>query len=95
MALNMTKSDALEIVREYLRSTEGEGGGEMVVLEEHTIERDFGWVFFYDSKRHLETGDIRDAIAGNAPIVVTKVDGRLHETGTAYPVEHYLKKFER
>jgi hypothetical protein len=60
----------------------------------NTIERAFGWVFFYDSKRHVETGDFRDALAGNAPIVVTKSDGQVHVTGTAFPIEHYLKKFE-
>jgi len=65
----------------------------MVLLENRTLERAFGWVFFYDSKRHAETGSIRDAIAGNAPIVVTK-DGQVHKTGTAHPVEYYLRKFE-
>lgn len=63
--------------------------------DQETIERSFGWVFSYDSKRHDETRDIRDAIAGNAPIVVTKADGRIHVTGTADPVEHYLEKFSR
>jgi hypothetical protein len=28
-------------------------------------------------------------------LVITKVDGRLHETGTAFPMEHYLKRFDR
>ena len=35
-----------------------------VVLDEHTIERDWGWVVFYDSRRHQETGDFRFAVAG-------------------------------
>ena len=66
---------------------------ELVLLEQHTIERTFGWVFFYNARRYLGTGDFRDALAGNAPIVVTGADGRVHETGTAYPLEHYLKAF--
>lgn len=32
---------------------------------------------------HQESGDIRDAIAGNAPILVDRVDGSVHITGTA------------
>jgi hypothetical protein len=70
-------------------------GGELVLLDQCTIERSFRWVFFYDSKRHNETWDFRDAVAGNAPIVVTKADGCVHVTGTALPLEHYLAKFNK
>jgi len=91
--MKITKSEAEQVAREYLRTKEGDSGGDLVLLVEETIERNFGWVFFYDSKRHIETGDIRHALAGNAPIVVTKTDGRIHETGTAYPLEHYLQEY--
>ena len=89
----MTKADAEQTVRNYFESQERGGAPELVLLHEETIERDFGWVFFYQSKRFLETGNISDILAGNPPLVVTKSDGRLHETGTAYPVEHYLQRF--
>jgi hypothetical protein len=93
--VNLTKTEAEVVAREYLKTIESEaGGGELILLDAETIERSFGWVFFYDSKRHLETGEFRDALAGNAPIVVTRADGRIHVTGTAYPVEHYLQDFE-
>ncbi len=89
----MTRSDARQIALSYVRAKERDYGGELVLLDQYTIERSFGWVFFFDSKRHNETGDFRDAVAGNAPIVVTKADGRVHVTGTALPLEHYLEKF--
>lgn len=64
-----------------------------MILDDETIEKNFGWVFFYDSKEHAETSDFRYALAGNAPIVVTR-DGVIHETGTALPLEKYLERFE-
>ena len=57
-------------------------------VEEHV----FGWVFFYNSKRYLETGEFSAALAGNAPIIVDRHDGRLYETGTAHPLEYYLEQ---
>jgi hypothetical protein len=90
----MTKAEAEQCALSYLRSLESEVGCELVLLGDYATEKAFGWVFFYDSKRHVETGNFRDALAGNAPIVVTKTDGQVHVTGTAFPVEHYLKKFE-
>jgi Tripartite tricarboxylate transporter family receptor/Immunity protein 35 len=94
-AMTITKSEAQRIAHDYVKEMEAGAGLELVLLDQHTIERDFGWVFFYDSKRHVETGDFQDSIVGNAPIVVTKADGRVHVTGTAHPVEHYLKEFDR
>jgi hypothetical protein len=58
-------------------------------------EHDFGWVYFYDGSLHLETGDVSDAVAGNAPLIVDRTDGRLYITGTAHPIEHYLIEFRR
>ena len=89
----MTESEAEGIVLHYLRSQERGGAHELVLLKDKTIERSFGWVFFYESKRYLETGNFSDIVVGNAPLVVTKSDGRLHVTGTAHPIDHYLEKF--
>jgi hypothetical protein len=91
----MTKRDAQRIAVEYLKAKQAQAGSELVLLSAKTIERSFGWVFFYDSKLHVETGDLRYALAGNAPIVITRADGRIHETGTAHPLEHYLANFEK
>src|ERR1700733_1541778 len=57
-----------------------------VVLDEHTMERTWGWVFFYNSKSYLETRDFRYALAGNAPYIVNRQTGELRVTGTAYPI---------
>lgn len=66
----------------------------LVILDEHTIEKPYGWVFFYQSQRFLETRDFSDGLAGNAPLLVTRA-GELHDLGTAYPVEIYLQEYER
>ena len=91
----MTRLEAREIAVRYIADKQREIGCDLILLDEHTMERDFGWVFFYDSKQHVDTGDFRFGLVGNAPIVVARADGQLHETGTAFPVEHYLKDFEK
>jgi Immunity protein 35 len=58
-------------------------------------EHDFGWVYFYDGSRHVETGNVSDALVGNAPLIVDRVDGKLYLTGTAHPIEHYLDEYRR
>ena len=67
----------------------------LALLEDSTIEDEFGWVFFDESERYLKTRSIRDALAGNAPLLISRQDGTLHETGTAYPIEFYIENFKR
>ena len=67
---------------------------ELQILDEYTREEEFGWVFFYDSKLHQETGDMQYMLAGNAPIIVNKADGSLHVTGTAYNIDKYIQDYQ-
>ena len=64
----------------------------LVILDEHTQEHDFGWVFFYNTQEYID-GDSSAALAGNAPLIVDKIDGLLYATGTAEPLEHYLDEY--
>ena len=69
------------------------GPEEIVLLDEHTIERPWGWVFFYTT-RGWRDGDTRYAVGGNAPYIVNRFDGSLRLTGTAVPIEHYIEEYE-
>lgn len=66
----------------------------LVVVDEQTIEKEWGWVFFYNSINFLESGDSIDALAGNAPYIVNKSTGEISVTGTAYEIEYYIKQYE-
>jgi hypothetical protein len=68
---------------------------EVVILDEDTIETEFGWVFFWNSKLYQETGEFKHALAGNAPIIVDRQDGSLHETSTAYAIEEIIESYGR
>jgi len=66
-----------------------------VVMPEHTIEHAFGWVFFYNSRKFLETGDLQFALGGNAPLLVNRESGEVVPLGTARPTEHYIAEYEK
>ncbi len=68
---------------------------EIVILDEFTIEKDWGWVFFYTSRKWQETRELRYALAGNAPFIVEKKSGKLIATGTALPLAQYIANYER
>jgi hypothetical protein len=89
------KETARRLALERLAQSWNIADAHPVILDEATIERDFCWVFFYDSSRHIETGDLSDALAGNAPIIVNKHDGSLHVIGTYKSVLEDVEAYER
>jgi hypothetical protein len=58
-------------------------------------EESFGWIFFYNSKQFIDTGDFSYAIAGNAPIIINRMTGELSVTGTAHSIEYYIEEYQR
>ena len=70
------------------------GDDKAILLKEHTMVKPYGWLFFYNSKKYIETGEFSYCLAGNAPILIDKV-GKVHITGTAYELEYYLKKLDQ
>ena len=88
-------NEARRLVEIYLAEVPRKSPNELSVMDEHTIETDFGWVFFWNSKKYLQTGDLAHALAGNAPLIVDRRDGSLHETSTAKPVEDCIDEYRK
>ena len=89
----MNRDYAREVAERFVKAKEAQINIALSIVDDATLERDFGWVFFYNSTEFLETNRISAALAGNAPIVVRRRDGLVFETGTARPLEEYLVRF--
>jgi Immunity protein 35 len=82
------------LARHQIATLAVDSGLDLVVQHERTLDTDIGWVFFYESRRYLETRDPHEQLIGNAPILVCH-SGAVHLLGTEHPVEHYLDEFRR
>jgi hypothetical protein len=58
-----------------------------------TVELEFGWVVHWNSRRFLETGDVRHALHGNTPLLVDRRDGAVHAIGTGWPIQQAIRGF--
>jgi hypothetical protein len=65
---------------------------EVVIVDSSTREADAHWAFVYQSRRYIESGDFRHALAGNAPIFVAERDGAVSIGGSAETVEKQLEQ---
>ncbi len=90
----LSRQQAEDLVQGILEEVARDVPGGVALMNEHTIERPYGWVFFYNSRRFLETGDRLESLCGNSPILIESATGRVTELGTATPVGESLHRFE-
>ena len=91
----ISKPEAQIIACQYVTKLAQESGESLTLINAETMERSFGWVFFYNSKDYLETGDSDSMLLGNAPFIVDRINGEVHVTGSAEPVEDYIEEYEK
>src|SRR6267154_429592 len=89
----LTKEQSFEIAKKTLASLPH--GDEYAIIEDDTIERPFGWVFRYDTKKYLETKDPKYIRPGNGPLVVERVGGTTAFLPTSLPPRKAIEEFER
>jgi len=83
----LTYEQSLAIATAHLAAQVAPECGDVVIVD--SIDRPNGWVFFYQTRAYLDSGQIEFALAGNAPILVSRESGVVSPTGTAEPFEHY------
>ena len=88
----MNKSEAITLVKSELENSNN--FIDCIILKDETIEKYWGWVFFYQSKTYLKSKDFRDMLVGNAPIIVDKNSGQLTYTGTEHDIQYYINEYE-
>jgi hypothetical protein len=68
-------------------------GIDLVIVDERTLVKPYGFVFFYNSRQYLETRSFESSIAGNGPIVV-RHDGTVDPLRSAAPSTQMIAEFE-
>jgi hypothetical protein len=90
------RETAYQLVQDLLK-TRGkylEDGDTLQIIDASTIETDYGWVFFWNSRKFLETKKSRYYLSGNGPFVVEKADGSVHQLGSAGGSEYQVELYE-
>ena len=89
---NVSKDQALAIAQKVLAEDKIH---DLVILKDKTVERPFGWVFFYVTRRYAETGDKQYLLPGTAPLVVLRADGATEYLPTSIPPDRAIEIYEK
>ncbi len=69
-------------------------GDRWSVQDDRTIERPFGWIFFYNSEKFLTTKNVIHSLAGNGPVFVNRKTGEISVFGSTPPLAAILTEYE-
>lgn len=90
----MNRDEAKAAVIEQLHGRGVGGADGIAIIESETIEKPYGWIFFYNSRRYVESGDLVYAFAGQGPVVVVADTREVIELGSAYPSQVAIQQLE-
>jgi hypothetical protein len=91
VATPVTKERALEIARKKVAEIKPEAS--FVVLEKKTVEKPFGWVFFYEPR--AAAADPMAAVPGAGPLVVHRADGSTAFLSSSVPPDVAIAEYEK
>jgi hypothetical protein len=66
-----------------------------IIQDSSTIEKEYGWIFFYSTERFVKTGNYLYALAGNGPIIVNKNAASVDVFRSIPPLPTLIAEYER
>ena len=91
----ISQTEARAIAERFLLEHGENVTGGVAIIEQKTLDRPYGWIFFYNSKQYLENGNPLEALGGNGPLVVARSDGRVTALSGAAEPTASIAEFER
>lgn len=80
---------------EAKRLAEAHVPADVVVLDDHSEECEFGFFFPTDSRAHQKTGRFEDLLVGSCGVLVDRTSRSVHELGSAFSPKHWFEAYRR
>jgi hypothetical protein len=90
-----TIGEAKNLAEWHLANVAGASPDAVVIIDDSTIETDFGWIFVWNSRRYSESRDFRDTLLGNVPLIVDRANGSVHETCTFLSIDEIIDRYRK
>jgi hypothetical protein len=66
-----------------------------IVMDNLTVERSFGWIFFYNTAQFVNDRNSLHRLAGNGPVFVNRLTEAIEFFGSGSPLESILAAYEQ
>lgn len=91
----ISETEAIEIATRFIADMAPAVDGGVAIVSARTLRKPYGWVFFYNAKRYLDTGDPLEGLGGNGPVVVEGESGRAQALSSSVDPVVAIMEFEK
>ena len=88
----MTESKARQLVQDYLDRLSADEGYYVIL---RIIEKKYGWVIYWNTKKYAESGNRADGEIGTGPLVIENSSGSIYSLSSGINQVKILCDFEK
>jgi len=90
--MKMSPDKAQLLAEEAVAALGSASGDDFALISDRTVEVNEGWIFFYNTREFIETGNFDSCLAGNGPIFVNR-NGVVRNLPSAIPWDVAIRSF--
>ncbi|MFZ4930618.1 hypothetical protein [Chryseobacterium sp. Mn2064] len=89
----LTDKEMLQIAERFIKKIVAKNI-ETMIIPNATLNKPYGNIYFFNSKKHILKGDPTAALVGSGPFIVEKEMGRVVNFGSLGTLEDKIKAYE-
>ena len=89
----LNKEEARKIALTAIADSAKKSGLDYVIIEKLIVEKDFAWVFPFNTREYVETGNIKKIALGISPVVINRQSGAVVAV-PHMPIANFLEQYE-
>ncbi|MBE4951207.1 hypothetical protein [Chryseobacterium culicis] len=90
----LTEQQVIEIAKDYIKKLSQKWEIELTIAEERSIQKEYGIIFYFNSKKFVEDKIEKAKLIGCSPFLVENKTGKIVVFGTNRFIDYYIQEYE-
>jgi len=90
----LTEQEAIETAKDYIKKLSQKWEIELTIAEERSIQKGYGIIFYFNSKKFVEDKIEKSKLIGCSPFLIENKTGKIIVFGTNRSIDYYIQEYE-
>ncbi|MDN3690937.1 hypothetical protein QWZ06_00970 [Chryseobacterium tructae] len=90
----LTEQKVIETAKDYIKKLSQKWEIELTIAEERSIQKEYGMIFYFNSKKFVEDKIEKAKLIGCSPFLVESKTGKIIVFGTNRSIDYYVQEYE-
>ncbi|PRB02821.1 hypothetical protein CQ046_11490 [Chryseobacterium sp. MYb7] len=90
----LSNIEIISVAKDYIKKLSQKWEIELTIAEERSIQKEYGMVFYFNSKKFVEDKIEKAKLIGCSPFLVENKTGKIVVFGTNRSIDYYIQEYE-